>query len=288
MEYTALRSSEKRASIATLVKLLRRNGSTDAIAGPRGDAGSELSQSVAQDVFAEIENRRIACGPDKYPFTVEQGLLALKPEPEKSPYILLLLMSATTPTAGHNGTAVLFEQVCTQAALGYLGGAANGAQAIRFGSPRRAPIGTLRGALDHLCSNLAEGGGCRLPQRARHTGDEGLDIVAWRRFPDGKEGQLIAFGQCAGGDGNWEDKLAELDGRKFVQKWLRAMFLVDPIRLFFVPRRIPKDDWEHAGIDGGVLFDRCRIVACLQGLAGELSDRCATASTTLLRRLRRK
>jgi hypothetical protein len=285
MEFTALRSPERRTSIASLAKLLRRTGSTDAIEGVRGDAGSELSQAIAEDVFSEIENRKRACGPGNYPFAVENGLLTVKDAPERSPYILLLMMSATKPTAGHKGTATLFEHVCTQAALGYLGGTANGASAIRFGSPRKVPLAKLSQALDHLSVNVCEGGGCRYPAKAKHTGDEGLDIVAWRRFPDSKEGQLIAFGQCAGGDGNWEDKLAELDAHKFIQKWLRVMFLVAPIRLFFVPRRIPKDDWEHAGIDGGVLFDRCRIVSCLGDLEESLSAECSKATGSMLSKL---
>jgi hypothetical protein len=114
-------------------------------------------------------------------------------------------------------------------------------------------------------------------------GDEGLDIVAWRDFPDLNQGKLIAFGQCAGGGGNWEKKLTELDGRKFVQKWLRSMFVADPIRLFFLPRRVPRADWENAGIDGGILFDRCRIVACMRDTDKMLTKDCTKAASHLLK-----
>jgi hypothetical protein len=286
VEFTALRSRERQVSQASLVKLLRLSGSMDAFEGIRSDAGSAASQIIVQDVFSELENRRVACGPDNYPFEIEQGLLSAKAKPERSPYVLLLLMSAKKPTAGHSGTAALFEHMCTNAALTYLGGVDNGAQAIRFGSPREVPFAKFSSALDRLCLNMAEGGGCKAPHKAKHTGDEGLDIVAWRKFPDSKEGQLIAFGQCAGGSGKWEKKLTELDGRKFAQKWLRVMFLVDPVRLFFVPRRIPKNDWEEAGIDGGILFDRCRIVACLKNPSNSLSRACVNQTRTLLKELR--
>jgi len=286
MEFEALRSIERQTSIVELAKLLRRTGSTDALEGPRGDAGSELSQAIAEDAFSEIENRRRACGEGNYPFEVQRGLLRLRVEPEKSPYILLLLMSAFAPTTGHNGTAVLFERLCTQATLGYLGGASNAVQAVHFGSPRRAPRARLSQAIDALCVGLAEGGGCRRPSKATHLGDDGLDIVAWRSFPDSKEGKLVAFGQCAGGRTDWESKLAELDAIAFMKKWMRTLLIVTPIRLFFVPRRIPEDDWEAAGIDGGILFDRCRIVSCLNELAAELSNACQEAATVMLTRLR--
>jgi hypothetical protein len=287
MELDALRSSEKQTSVASLAKLIRRTGSTDAIDAPRGDTGSELSQAIAEDAFAEIENRKRACGPEKYPFVVEKGLLRVKGDPSKSPYILLLLMSVTKPTSGHRGTAALFERICTQATLGYLGGSANGVKAVRFGSPRKVPLAKLSQAIDDLCLCIAEGGGCRHPQKAKHLGDEGLDVVAWRSFPDSKEGKLIVFGQCAAGAIGWETKLAEMDALAFMKKWLRTILIVEPVRLFFVPRRIPAADWEHAGIDGGILFDRCRIVSCLEESSKNLNKESASATKVMLRKLKK-
>jgi hypothetical protein len=53
-----------------------------------------------------------------------------------------------------------------------------------------------------------------------------------------------------------------MDASAFGRKWLRTPLIVNPIRMFFVPRRISPAIWENAGIDGGILFDRCRIAAC--------------------------
>jgi hypothetical protein len=282
VEVQVLRSANKEFSLEACVQVIRRTGSTDALAGALGDRGSEVSQRVAQEAFAEIENRAHACGTDRYPFAVEPGLLRLKQAQEISPYILLLLLSLRKPTAGHAGTSALFEALCANAALGYLGGPENGAEVIRFGSPREAPLTKLSAAIDHMCAALGEGGGCRHPRLARHTGDDELDIVVWRKFPDSKEGKLIAFGQCASGATDWQAKLSKLDGARFCKKWLRRMCVVDPVRLYFVPRRIPRDEWEHAGIDGGILFDRCRIVACLSHTNAELTRRCTQHARTLL------
>lgn len=285
MELEALRSSDKETSLATLAKAIRRTGSTDALPGGSKDAGSELSQAAAEQAFTEISNRKHACGEERYPFAVEKGLIRLRLDPQKSPYILLLLMSVNQPTGGHNGSAVLFEHLCTHAVRGYLGGTRNGVTALRFGSPRRAPIASLRRAIDDLCLQLVEGDGCKAPERARHLGDEGLDIVAWRHFPDKKSGKLIAFGQCAAGAVKWENKLAEMDARNWARKWLKSPLVVEPIRLFFVPRRIPAADWDNAGIDGGVLFDRCRIVACLTEQDAQLERRCEDMAKLLIARL---
>jgi hypothetical protein len=285
MELDALRSLDRQTSIASLAKLIRRTGSTDALDVPRGDLGSEFSQAVAEDAFVEIQNRLKACGADRYPFEVARGHLRLKVESRGSPYILLLLLSVVKPTAGHRGTAAHFEHLCTLAAKGYLGGKNNNVTAARFGSPRRTPLAKLHQAIDDICVQLAEGGGCSRPDLAGHLGDEGLDIIAWRNFPDAKEGKLIAFGQCAGGAGDWQNKLAEMDAIKFAKKWFRKMLVVDPLRMFFVPRRIPAVDWETSGIDGGILFDRCRIVACLDELDDELNKRSENFTKAILKEL---
>jgi hypothetical protein len=260
------------------VRVIRSGGSTDAIEAARGDAGSEISQRVAEDAFIEISNRAPACGPTQpYPFEIQPGLIRLKASWKSSPYIALLLLSATKPTTGHYGTAVLFERICRYAALEYFGGTRNGTQAIRFGSPRRAPHAKLHQAVDDLCTRLLEGGGCRQRHLADHTGDNGLDIVAWRPFHDRKEGKLVAFGQCAAGADDWEEKLSELDGEKFAQKWFSHMLVTKPVRLFFLPRRVSRERWENAGIDGGILFDRCRIVSCLRELDRDLIKDCEAA-----------
>jgi len=118
-------------------------------------------------------------------------------------------------------------------------------------------------------------------------GDAGLDVVAWKHFPDRKSGKLIAFGQCAGGATAWEVKASELDGAKFAKKWLREGFAVDPIRMFFVPRWIDPENWRDTGVEGGIVFDRGRITAFASNGDAELQADCETTARTLLTKLRR-
>jgi hypothetical protein len=217
---------------------------------------------------------------------VEQGLLRVKEK--DAPYNLLLLLSFTNPTSGHGGTAVLFERLCTLAAHNYFGGEENNAEAIRFGAPRKTPFAKFSQAIDNLCGQLGEGMGCKDPALASDTGDRGLDIVAWKHFPDRKPGKLVAFGQCSSGSGDWTKKLNELDGTKFSKKWLQEQLLVPPIRFFFVPRRISNDHWRLVGIDAGIVFDRCRIASCLPELDAVLKRDCANAAKKLATELRKK
>jgi hypothetical protein len=287
LEIQALTCNDGIASLESLVSIIRQGGSTDAVEDeddPSRDQGSEISQQIASDALSAAETRVKACG-GRYPFEVSQGHLRLRAEAANSPYLFLLLLSLSEPTSGYKGTAVLFENLCTHVAQQYLGGAAIGADAWRFGSPRKAPVSVFSAAIDHLCTRIAEGGGCIVDKVTKHKGDNGLDIVAWKHFPDKRAGKLIAFGQCAAGSVNWGNKLNELDGRNFARKWFRETLLVEPLRFFFVPRCIPSNIWRTTSIDAGVVFDRCRIAALLDGLDSGIGTQCQAAVASLVAKL---
>lgn len=70
---------------------------------------------------------------------------------------------------------------------------------------------------------------------------------------------MIAFGQCAAG-ANWPAKVSELpDTRSWCQAWMIRPPCVPPVRMFFVPHRLTREEWETRSTIGGVLFERCRI-----------------------------
>ncbi len=288
LETQALTLQDRVASLESLVSVIRRSGSVDAFddddAERPQDQGSEVSQQIASDALSETEARAKACG-GRYPFEIEQGLLRLKDKREGDPYIFLLLLSLSRPTAGHNGTAVLFEHVCTHAARQYLGGVAKGAEAIRFGSPRKAPKNQFGAALDDLCCRYWRAAAGSRPKGRATRVTTGWTLLPGSTFRTAKPGKLMAFGQCAAGEVTWGEKLNELDGSKFARKWFREALVVDPIRLFFVPRCVPVDLWRNTGIDAGIVFDRCRIAACLDDLEPALIARCGVAAASLSKKL---
>jgi len=273
LECEAIASPSRTASLETLVRALRQTGSTDALEddddSARQDSGSVKSQEKAGDAIIEIESRATACGSraGAYPFSVDSaGVVTVVDKPEDAPYVFLLLLSYAVPSGGHSGSAVAFEELCRVAALNYLGGDANGVEVIRFGSPRKPPLTRFGKAVEQLCTQVGEGAWGGSTQNGNKTGDRGLDIVAWRRFPDGKPSKLVTFGQCASGRSGWGSKLNELNPEAWGKEWLRQQIHVEPVRLFFVPWCVSQDEWNHASFYGGILFDRCRIVSCLTKL----------------------
>src|SRR4029077_6469280 len=76
---------------------------------------------------------------------------------------------------------------------------------------------------------------------------------------DQRCGQLIGFGQCKTGT-HWKNQLFELQPTGFYDKWVHTSAVVKPVRLMFLASRVRNHEWFDLGVDGGLLFDRCRIL----------------------------
>jgi hypothetical protein len=120
---------------------------------------------------------------------------------------------------------------------------------------------------------MGEGGGSKNRPTRRNQKDGKLDLAVWRSFPDGRQGKLLGFAQCATGR-NWPSKLTEMQPRNFCVKWMHEYPAVDPVRLFFLPFRIERQRWYDDSVEGGLLFDRCRIAAHAARLPDNLRRRC--------------
>ena len=281
-----LSSASGSMSLQDVVGALRHGGSVER------DQGSESSENIAQSVFSELDNRQRACGEDKYPFKLDAHGIEIKQEYVTSPYVFQLLLThfGIVKPPGSGSPERLFEEMAAHAAGQYFGGAAS--SSIAFGFPRNYHAKNFHTALDDLCVRLGEGEGAALPETAPERQkriaklleqkDGKLDIVAWRAFPDRRAGKLIGFGQCACGKTDWRTKFAELQPEAFFKLWLRRPFAVNPVRMFFVPRRIEQDDWTDVAAQAGLLFDRCRIAHHAQGLSADLVAACETWNTSML------
>jgi hypothetical protein len=232
-----------------------------------------------------------ACGADgAYPFDVRENYITLREGYHHSVYVFLLLLSnyGHDPGTLGNSGAKLFEEVCANAAEAYMGGPDSLVRAEAFGFPRRKlPAGFAR-AVDTLCAVLGEGLRHRARPTSRDQKDARLDVVAWRGFPDGKVGKLIAFGQCATG-GNWSEKRTELQPHVWCEMWMEDMPPVIPVKFFFVPHRLATALWLETCLLAGVLFDRCRIAYLVRSLPTDLALRVTEWSSAVLEGvLRRK
>jgi hypothetical protein len=208
------------------------------------------------------------------------------PDGTVSFYLLLatqLNMKTQRTQAGEDGAAV-FEQLCSEVAIRYWGGPGPNVCSIVFGTGRiteelkdhdELHAGEFRSAVNRLCGELREGFGFHAVSDSRVTARDGkLDVVVWRRFADGRPGQLIGFGQCKTGT-HWQNDLSKLQPEAFCGKWMLKRPGVVPIRLYFVADRVV-DRWYENSVDAGILFDRCRIV--------EYSDKLSPALTKRIRR----
>jgi hypothetical protein len=91
--------------------------------------------------------------------------------------------------------------------------------------------------------------------------DDGLDLVVWRGWGDGRGGQLYMLGQCACG-GNWLEKGGDVQ-LKSLQRWFRLPS-VDPVRSLFLPRYVVPALMTELSVSSGLVFDRVRIVQALR------------------------
>jgi hypothetical protein len=216
--------------------------------------GAENMDSLCTESMREL-NRRVDSTGGNYPFTFSGTLLTTKGDwKQYTPYVFCLLLSycddAQKKIRGIRHE-VMFEHLSCLAAKKYLGG-----EVVRFGSPRDTlPSGFIK-ALTNVCGAVGEWS-CTHVGRTLRTKDAGLDLVAWKHFPDRQIGKLILFGHCASG-ANWDEQINELQPNDFCSRWLGGD--ISPIvKSFFIPHRIQPEVFEDRAISAKLFFDRCRI-----------------------------
>ena len=291
LEYTALLAADRDTSIWDLARILNRSGSTDVVDDPEDaehtDPGiDDVSYPFAERAFAAVEERYRSCGEngEAYPFELGESFIRLRRGGANFAYTFLLLLSAKMAQAPPQKEAIaLFDDLASAAAANYLGAPQPGVGSAVFGFPRRMLARQFPKALDDLCNQMGEGVSHVDRPRTKAQKDAKLDVVAWRHFADGRAGKLIAFGQCATG-ANWRSKLTELQPKNFIRLWMREAPVVDPLRMFFTPERVEQNLWLETTVNGGILFDRCRIAA-LAPTTGPISTKCGVLAAELLQKL---
>lgn len=276
LELTTLCDPDGNTSITQLVAELDRTGAEKELF-PDDDEAAAL-EGVADAAFRALDERSQICG-DAYPFSLKGSALVSNEAASNSLYVFLLLLSRLGGKApNHLAAAKMFEEISALAACSYLG-SDHKTNAHVFGFPRRKEPKNFGDALKNLCEKVLRDGEPRLDDPLIPEQKDGrLDVVAWKEFPDNKSSRIIAFGQCSTG-ADWEEKASALKPVDWSKRWLRDHFLPDPLACFFVPRYILEKHWRHKSIEGGLLFDRFRIVTLSNesfladaDLSGRVSD----------------
>jgi hypothetical protein len=277
VELTALLNANKTASKEDLKKALLRepDPSEDGTFQTRRSTDERIEATVS-DVFKELEDRVLACGnsdPQKpsYPFLLDKtrSVLTMRLNDIDSSNLLYLFLLAITRSDMSSKARVkekvdptkVFEQLCADVLRCLWGGSSLHSNAMIFGTARSkiAHSEHFQANINQLSEYLQEGDGWKDGSQAPGGGDGGLDIVVWRRFQDKRHGGLVGFAQCKTGD-NWTDHLTKLTPRTFLDKYMKTVLALDPLRLYLVPCRVSRHRWREYTLNGGLLLDRCRIV----------------------------
>lgn len=303
LEFSALLASRGLASAQDLVAALRRSGSSDAIedrdeledvtaieeegGGPSLDTAvekeSEELNKIADAALEQLERREQYLG-EQYPFNLN-GALKAKPDALKTTYAFLTAVTCVgwknEPEAPPS-PASLFEYLSAAALVSYLGGEGI-ASSYDFGFPRRNSPQPFYDAVEDLCLQMGEGGGCGTTRPdTSSVNDDKLDLVVWVPFGDDRPNQLSVFGQCATGR-NWRSKINELQPVDFCKRWFHKQPAMHPALAFFVPRQIKEDHWQEAANgDRRLVFDRLRIARLLKEIDQSLADSCAQWTESVL------
>ena len=282
LEWACVADSEGYLAWADVIRELRltiSEGEAATTYGQHGDgapadawADIEPYETILNAWLEILSHRSKACGPgNAYPFDIKSEGLELRGK--RSPaYLFQLLVSLGSTGPHHDGTTAskMFEELSAAAAGQYLGACKT---AVVFGWPRQKqlPAG-FREAVTGLVELLREGKACADREGISDSKDDGLDVVAWRGFPDRKASKLILFGQCAVGQ-HWKKKTHELQPSNWCKRNFAGSIALDPIPAFFVPRALSDRDANDAGVNQ-ILLDRCRISALCAGALGDgLDDR---------------
>lgn len=236
-----------------------------AIAEDRGlgaAAQRELAQAAGVgEVDLELGRntmaRRAALLGDAYPFRTGTGIAAV-PDVVGYVWTSMLVMSAQSPvrlTIDLPRAAAMFEQI-TVGALVHLYG--TGTRALRFGWP--SEIGRPRefpDAVRWLAADMgvAIGSAYRPP----YAKDGGVDVIAWRPFPDGRSGFPVTLVQCTL-ERDFAHKAGDVDIRVWAG-WLRLD--VDPTTALAVPEVVPAGEAWNALAARTVVLDRIRLASLI-------------------------
>jgi len=276
--------ANRSVSAREILALLGREGENDDNEGCEDD--DDRNADAFGDVANEFEYRQMACA-GRYPFSLDSTGNVLRYQPTDMVsswlygYLLLstrLNMKADRTHAGIDGTTIL-EEISAIGLQQYLG--PERARALVFGTALGS--GNFPGRVTMLCDQLGEGfqykNNYKLPNTAK---DDKLDAVAWIPFADQKTCKVVIFGQCKTGTA-WSEQLCHLRPENFIKRWIEIPFVLEPLRAYCVSESANHARWSSYAIDGGLLFDRCRLVDCCGTIEASLYKRIVKWSKAALK-----
>lgn len=212
--------------------------------------------------LSTVQRRATLLGP-AYPFKVGAGIAAI-PSAASHAWTALLLMSPEAPTRASIDVPVAaahLERVTAEALTALYG---PGTSAVRFawpsedGRPQEFPD-AIRWLSEKMRVPLGQA------YRSPYAKDGGVDVVAWRPFPDGRSGFPVLLAQCTL-EKDYEHKAADVDVRVW-SGWLALD--VDPTTALAIPDVVATGEEWNALAARTIVLDRLRLAALLAGREGD-------------------
>jgi hypothetical protein len=239
--------------------------------------------------LSEIKNRNLNSA-GRYPFQPGRNSVKSKDVDDVSKIIYTYLLLATRNNMrdekvqeGIDAT-LLFEELSEYVIKSYFG---DNSKAMIIGT---SSSGTFSGKINQLLENLYIKGEFKDPIGSTGKQNDGkVDIVVWKPFSDKRDPMLMGMGQCKTGT-HWENFLTQMRPSSFFGSYSTGTPCVDPIRLFFITDSISgigNEKWEERARDGGIIFDRCRLMEFLpSNLPEELIDKIRRWNSCILQKYR--
>jgi hypothetical protein len=206
-------------------------------------------------------SRRSAILGPAYPFRVAGGAAAAATA-HRQPWTSMLLMGADSPVRTWSSiadAASSLERITAVALTGLFG---PGTRTVRFAWPTdEGRPQSFDDAVRWLASlmNVPAGTSYRPP----HTKDGGVDVVAWRPFPDGRSGFPVMLVQCTL-ERDYTHKAKDIDLRVW-SGWLSLD--VDPSTALAIPDVVANgNEWQQLSART-VVLDRLRLASLVDGPA---------------------
>lgn len=299
IELLALTSSRNSASRADIVRLVAKQSDRDHGIELDPDTGEELETEIlesgpsvlADNVADELAFRAKALE-GSYPFvlrvrtetwSVELSSAALE-TPARRIYIFCLLVSVLRDGRLISGPikaeakkdfAQLFQSIAYLAATQLMG---NGG--LSFGYPRADGTKFLEAIRQFTTSfGIGESRTNFFPSSSRKEKDEGIDVIAWRGFADGRPGRALLLGQVASGN-DWLHKPVQTAVGRFFDWFVThpSKFYLPAIFIPFVQHHVfepvkseayeaaVQDYCRRIEITFGLVIDRLRIVELIAAI----------------------
>ncbi len=221
---------------------------------------------IAVEILLREVARRSRQAERLYPFRTDGEGVRYGRSHAATPYLFMLCLSVSKPYRDehrYKDTDELFDSLVLDALKSYLG---RGSRGVRFGSPGSGGRpANFKDAITWLRQRMNLGPGTGRPRM--HSGDSGLDVIAWRPFRDGRSAYIVVLAQCTV-QLNWLVKARDVTEDTW-RGWID--FAKHPHLALAIPFVIPRSSryWDELRREVHTVLDRLRLAELLEDVPVE-------------------